>query len=527
MKQAVSWMMIAAAVAGLAGAPAVRAEVRLSRVFSENMVLQRDRAIPVWGWANPGEVVTVRLDQQTVRATADAQGRWKAQLPAAKASVVPLTFEVKGANTITFTNVLVGDVWLCSGQSNMEWGLGACDALEDVRAATNALIRHIKINVNFQTAPVDDPPTGGWHMTRPDTIHWNTAVGYYFARRIQQETGVPIGILNSSVGGTAIEPWTPPLGLNETPELAKEREEFAKRKQEYAAALAKALDPMQAWIAETRQAIATGAEVPPMPALPPNPTFTPGQIVGWHALYNGMIHPIVPYGIKGALWYQGEANGGEDQTYINKTKALVGSWRKLWGQDFPFYYVQLANWQAPNDNPAGGDGWARIRCAQTRTLSVIPKTGMAVIIDIGDANDIHPRNKFDVGERLARWALAKDYGRTGLVYSGPLFKEMKVEGGKVRLLFDHTGSGLMVGTKDGRAPAAEAAGVPLKRFAIAGEDKKWVWADAVIENNTVVVSSPQVPNPVAVRYAFAMNPEGANLYNKEGLPASPFRTDAW
>ena len=245
------------------------------------------------------------------------------------------------------------------------------------------------------------------------------------------------------------------------------------------------------------------------------------------ALYNGMINPVVPYGIKGAIWYQGESNGGEGDSYYHKMRALIGGWRKVWNQgDFPFYHVQLANWQKPNDNPAGGDGWAKVRMAQLQSLQ-IPNTGMAVSIDIGDAADIHPKNKFDVGERLALWALRDNYGKKDLVVSGPLYKSMKVDGNKIRVSFDHAGSGLMVGKKDGRNPTVEDKGGKLKRFAIAGEDKKWVWADAVIDGAAVVVSSPDVAKPVAVRYAFTMNPEGCNLYNKEGLPASPFRTDEW
>jgi len=208
-------------------------------------------------------------------------------------------------------------------------------------------------------------------------------------------------------------------------------------------------------------------------------------------------------------------------------RALINGWRKVFEQgEFPFYFVQLTILDEPNDNPEGGNGWARLRMAQTKSLE-IPHTGMAVIIDIGEAGDIHPKNKFDVGNRLALWALRNDYGQKNLVCSGPLYKNMKVEGNKIRISFDSAGGGLMVGKKDGRNPTVEDKGAKLKRFAIAGEDKKWAWADAAIDGNTLVVSSPGVPNPVAVRYAYSMNPEGCNLYNKEGLPASPFRTDSW
>jgi len=244
-----------------------------------------------------------------------------------------------------------------------------------------------------------------------------------------------------------------------------------------------------------------------------------------------MIHPIVRFPIKGVIWYQGESNGAEGESYFHKMRALVEGWRKVWDQpEMPFYFVQLASYQKPTDAPAGGDGWAKLREAQRKALE-IPRTGMVVAIDtvpLAVAGDIHPKNKVDLGMRLARWALHRDYGKADLVPSGPLFKGLKVEGDKVRLEFDHVGSGLMVGLKDGtRKPVVEEPTGKLKRFAIAGADKKWVWADAAIDGRTVVVSSPEVKEPVAVRYAFSMNPDGANLFNREGLPASPFRTDDW
>ena len=246
-------------------------------------------------------------------------------------------------------------------------------------------------------------------------------------------------------------------------------------------------------------------------------------------MFNSMISPMTRFPIKGVLWYQGESNGGEGDSYGHKMRALVGGWRQVWKQEFPFYFVQLANFQNATDDPAGGDGWSRLREAQTRSLA-IPQSGMAVIIDtvpLKDATNIHPVNKYDVGVRLAHWALNRDYGQKDVVMSGPIFKTMSIEGEKARLSFDYTGSGLMIGVKEGRAPTAEDKNGKLKRFAIAGADKKWFWADAVIDGQTVVVSSPEVKNPVAVRYAFSVNPNGANLYNREGLPASPFRTDAW
>ncbi|MDX1565306.1 MAG: sialate O-acetylesterase, partial [Phycisphaeraceae bacterium] len=244
------------------------------------------------------------------------------------------------------------------------------------------------------------------------------------------------------------------------------------------------------------------------------------------AIYNAMIHPLVPFAMRGGFWYQGESNGGEGFTYHYKKKALINGWRKLFNPDLAFYWVQLADFRKSNEKPEGGDGWAKIREAQRKSLE-IPNTGMAVIHDIGNAKDIHPKNKQDVGRRLAQWALHQTYGRKDLVPAGPLYKSMKIEGNKIRLQFDHVGSGLMVGKKNGLAPTEEDKNGKLGRFAIAGKDKKWHWAEAVIDGDTVVVSSKEVPNPVAVRYGYTMNPRGANLYNKEGIPASPFRTDDW
>ena len=323
-----------------------------------------------------------------------------------------------------------------------------------------------------------------------------TLHGLFTDHRVQQETGVPIGLINAAVGGTPIEPWIPPAGLDGIPEDRR------------------------------------------------TPARAPAATSEWHHLYFGMIHPLTSFPVKGVLWYQGESNAlyNEDEhceeSYFLKKQALIESWRAAWREnlaarraprDFPFYFVQLAAFRPPSDNPEGGDAWAMILMAQLRTLSV-PHTGMAVAIDLadpGNPGDIHPKNKRDVGERLARWALTRDYGVRNLVYSGPLYRSMRVEGDRIRVQFDHSAPGLMAATKQGYEPAVEEPEGRLRRFAIAGADRQWVWADAVIDGRSVVVSSPHVPEPVAVRYAFSMNPEGSNLYNRAGLPASPFRTDDW
>ncbi len=500
------------------------ADVRVPSLFSDNLVLQRDKPVPVWGQAEPGENITVKIGDSQATAQADAQGKWMVKLPAMKANGTAQELTISGKNTLTFKNVLIGDVWVCSGQSNMEWSLAGCNAPQDIAAADFPTLRRLKINHRALPKP-DGDVAGNWEVCTPATAGNFTAVGFYFARRVQQEVGVPIGLIDNSWGGIRIEPFTPICGFEMEPSLANIPGDVKRADQTYREALAKNLEGLEKWIGEARKALSTpDADLPAMPPMPGNP-LTDAQYPT--TLFNGMVNPIVPFAITGALWYQGESNGGEGDEYFAKMKALIGGWRKVWGQgDFPFYFVQLANFAGANDNPAGGDGWARIRSAQTKSLQ-IPNTGMAVAIDVGEAGDIHPKDKFDVGERLAQWALRNDYGKSDLVATGPLYKGMKVEDGKIRLQFDGVGTGLIVGKKDGLKPTEEVQGGKLKRFAVAGEDKNWVWADAVIDGAAVVVSSPQVPKPVAVRYAFSMNPEGANLYNREGLPASPFRTDEW
>jgi sialate O-acetylesterase len=286
----------------------------------------------------------------------------------------------------------------------------------------------------------------------------------------------------------------------------------------------KAINELREWIPLAEDSVERGLNPPALPRFPPirSGNREPTQI------YNSMIHPLIPFAIRGAIWYQGESNGSEGVSYYHKKQALIGGWRTLWNQgDFPFYFVQLANYGKPTDDPAGGDGYSHVREAQRQSLA-IKNTGMAGIIDIGEAGNIHPANKQDVGLRLALWALGNEYGRKNLIFCGPLFKSSRVEQGAIRVTFEHAGSGLMAGIKNGLDPVTENPEGVLKRFAIAGEDRQWHWADARIDGtDSVLVSSPSVPSPVAVRYAFSHNPEGCNLYNREGLPASPFRTDDW
>ena len=506
----------------------VHADVALHGLFTDNMVLQRDIPVAVYGMAEPGEKVTVAFVGKTKSATAGKDGAWSVKLDAMKFSATPAAMTVAGKNTITLNNVLIGDVWLCSGQSNMELTLGQTNRPDDITKADFPTIRLFHVpNVPAYCLRTDTK--FGWGVCTPQAATNFSAVGFYFARKITQETGVPIGLMKAAWGGTRIEPWISYQGLASIPELAQDKETLDKQINTYVDTMAGLPAKTTVYVAEARKALANNTQMPAPLELPVYPINGTGPY-GWNSLYNGMIHPLTKFGIKGVLWYQGEANGGEGEIYFQKMRALIGGWRKAWNQgDFPFYLVQLANHQVPNEKPEGGDGWAKMRMAQMKSLT-IPNTGMAVAIELADADnpkDIHPKNKKDVGERLALWALAKDYGKKGVVCSGPLYKAMKVEGAKIRIAFDSVGSGLTAATKKGYDPMVKEPQGKLQKFAIAGEDKKWVWADALIDGKTVVVSSPGVPSPVAVRYAYSMNPDGCNLYNNEGLPASPFRTDEW
>ena len=500
------------------------ADVRLPAIFSEHVVLQRDRPLPVWGWADAGEPVSVSLGAQKGNATAGADGRWMVKLAAQPVSKTPLSLTVAGKNTVEVKDVLLGDVWLCSGQSNMDMALGGCGAPEDIKAADFPLIRHFRTEYNFASAPATDVK-GKWSVCNPGSAGGFSAVGFYFARKVQAETGVPIGLLTNAVGGTNIELWVSQETLLGTPALAPYAKLMRESLANYQTQLGAALAPIEQWLARSRAAQKAGQEIPTPPKWPEFPFGEKTARPRCVTLHNGHVAPLVPMALRGVLWYQGE-NNADGNLYVEKTQAMVGDWRKWFGDPaLPFYFVQLAGFLKPNDNPAGGD-WGAIRDAQRRCLA-IPHTGMASAVDIGDAEDIHPKNKADVGERLALWALANEYGKRGVVSSGPLFRELKIEGGKARITFDSLGGGIITARKQGRAPAVEEKGAKLRRFAIAGADKQWQWADAVIEGGTVVVSSEKVPAPVAVRYAYSSNPEGANLYNRAGLPASPFRTDSW
>ncbi len=505
------WLLVA-----VLAVPAVSL-ASMPRVFGDDMVLQQGKPIPVWGQGQAGEQITVSMAGKSATGKADAAGKWMVRLPAMTAGG-PFMLTVKGnKSTVRFKNVLVGEVWVCSGQSNMGFAVkSAINAEQEIAAANYPKIRLITVNRKVSPSPLEDVETDGWKVCTPETVPGFSAVAYFFGRDLHRELNVPVGLINTSWGGTAIEPWTPPVGFVLTPEVSRYFDEELQADREYAKRIEDYVAKRQDWAKAVKEAAGRNdAELPSLP-LPPVHPFVNGNTYP-SVIYNAMVHGIVPFGMAGAIWYQGENNcvRGDGLTYLDKMKALVGGWRAIWGEgDFPFYYVQIAPWQYHKKYPGALDRLPLIWEAQRKSL-VIPNTGMAVTADIGNTTNIHPKNKQEVGRRLALWALAKTYGHKGLVYSGPLYKSMQVDGDKILISFDYTGSGLA--SRDGK---------PLSWFAVAGADKKFAAATATIEGDTIVVSSPEVGKPVAVRFGWDELAE-PNLMNKEVLPASPFRTDDW
>jgi len=489
------------------------AEVKLHALFGDHMVLQQGVKAPVWGTANPGEQVKVTLGSTSAQATADSEGRWKLVLGPLQAGG-PFEMTVAGKNTVTLRDVAVGEVWICSGQSNMEmavgnspraWG-GVHNSEQEIAAGSYPMIRQFTVKKAVAGKPQSDV-AGEWLVASPQTVGEFTAVGYFFGREIHKALGAPVGLIHTSWGGTPAEAWTSEQTLLSDPDLASIFQSRQKELAEYPQALDKYREQLSDWERASRQAEAEGKVAPTPPKFPDDPRSSSWRVSG---LFNAMIAPLIPYAMRGAIWYQGESNADRAYQYRKLFPAMIEDWRRAWGEgDFPFLFVQLANYI---QDYAPKTSWAELREAQTMTLS-LPKTGMAVTADIGDANDIHPRNKQEAGRRLALAAEAIAYGKD-VVYSGPVYESMKVERNRIRLTFRHVDGGLT-----GRSN-------PLKSFEIAGADQKFVAAEAKIERNTVVVRSAEVPKPVAVRYAWADNPE-CSLYNKSGLPAVPFRTDDW
>jgi sialate O-acetylesterase len=491
------------------------ADVKLAGVFGDHMVLQRDMPVPVWGWADAGEQVTVTLGDQSKTATADSSGKWSLKLDPLKPGAA-LELKARGkTSSVRFTDVLVGEVWLCSGQSNMEMSVGGV-ANKDAEIAA---AQHPQIRMYFiDHVPAKEPQAqrnGHWTVCSPQSVSGFSATAYFFGRDLHRQLNVPVGLINSSWGGTPVQTWTSIKAHEAVPALKSMVDDLRRQEEFYASGKAQAQYDKQLadWKKAAAAAKASGKPFKDQQPQPPqDPALSPWAPA---ALYNGMIAPLVPYAIRGATWYQGESNAGSP-IYGIQLAAMIANWRDDWKQgDFPFLFVQLPNLSVQQSQPSEGvGGWQLEREQFLKLLDTVKNTGMAVTIDIGDPNDIHPHNKQDVGKRLAQWALAKTYGKD-VVASGPLVKSSRQEGGKIVVEFNYIGGGL-----------AARDGGKLTGFAIAGADKKFVWADARIVGDTVVVSSPAVPAPVAVRYAWAFNPP-CNLVNKAGLPASPFRTDDW
>jgi sialate O-acetylesterase len=648
-----------------AGTGVARADVRLPAIFSDGMVLQRSARVPVWGWAKPDEKVAVAIDGRTAETKADANGRWKATLDLENAGPGPFEMTVHGDNTLTIRNVAVGEVWLAVGQSNMQWPVaGAIGGAEAIAASANPRVRQFTVGGGVSAVPLEQGQ-GRWAAAAPQTTGKFSAVGYFFARQLNEVLGVPVGVIHAGIGGSVVEAWTSAEALDTVPDLKAAKDRIWKEVADYERFKASFVPDLRAWIsahgrADDRPAdpasftaaevaadgwaplavpgeiaaaglprtgifwlrrefdlpadlagvfpvtcrsrsVATvylngvvvgqsrleqlagaglnlviqkdrlpagavragrnvlairfhqpatvekfqcslagpwriklerGFDDPTTPAPTP-PLMPPGGASVAAHLYQGMIHPLVPYGIRGAIWYQGEHNAVRGYHYRTAFPLLITDWRRRWGQgDFPFYFCQLPGYGAKTAKPRESP-WAELRESQSLTLG-LPNTGQAVTLDLGESADIHPRNKRPAGERLARIALARDYDQD-IPWAGPRFESLAIDGGKAIVTFTDVAGGLVplplaatydVETLKGRtaplvrnSPRSEVEG-----FAVCGADKVWHWADARIDGNTVIVTSAAVPAPVAVRYAWADNPT-CNLANDAGLLAAPFRTD--
>jgi sialate O-acetylesterase len=495
----------------LANAVTVLGDVRLPDVIASSMVLQQKQKVPIWGTAEPGESVTVTIGRQKRTAVADANGKWRVGLGPMKATFTPLTMTVAGKNTIELQDILIGEVWVVAGQSNMQRLLRETDNGEAVQAAANhPNIRLFNVSraVGFKHAP---PPLGIWQACTPESVKEFSATGYYFGVELEKELKVPVGLINSSYGGSQAEAWTPVEYLNANPDLKPTVERTKIWDEERARVRIEYDDAIKKWREQSDKQKAAGARPSPSPGVPD--ALREYRIAS--SIYDGMIEPLIPFAIRGAFWYQGESNEARAEQYNVLLPTMIRAWRERWGEgNFPFGIIQLPNFRAVKPEPEEAP-WSFVREAQRRTVMNTPDTGLIVAIEIGEANDIHPKNKLDVGRRMAWWALSDVYHRNEP--KSPMLIRSDVAGSKIILTFDNVGRGLKI--KDGDR---------LEEFAIAGEDKKWVWAEAkIVGRNKVEVWSPNITKPVAVRYAFNSNPRHPNLVNDAGLPATPFRTDDW
>lgn len=487
----------------------VRADVSLAPIFSDSAVLQSDKTVPIWGRAAPGEVVVVSFRGQSVRTSTGPDGRWIAYLQPMAASADPADLDVVGRNLITVRDVLVGEVWIASGQSNMEWPVNMVrGAAKEMVAANFPFIRHVRIERTARPAPSDMVKTSGWQRTTPETVGSFAAVPFFFARHVHRRIGVPIGIISASWGGTEIEAWMSDDARRWTTVADKLNARWDQAKREWPAdRVARYPAEMEAWQKADAHAQATKTKNPLPWPKPPATDDSPARPGG---PYNAMIAPLQPCALRGFLWYQGESNVGRADEYGELFVNLIRTWRTAWRQnELPFFFVQLPNYA---DNDANGAAWALLREAQAKALA-LPATAMAVTIDIGEADNLHPTDKQEVGRRLALIALARIYD-IPTDWSGPQFTNTVREGGALRVKFQNATTGLIA--RDGNVQSLE----------IAGADKVFRPAVSKIEGDALLVSSPDVPEPVAVRYAWKNAPK-ANLFNRAGLPAYPFRTDNW
>lgn len=507
-------------VAALATPADVQGDVRVPHLFGDHMVIQRDQPIRIWGWADEGESVTIQLGQQTIQAIASSPAangsRWEAELPPMEANSNPQTLTIQGNNSIEINDVLIGEVWLCSGQSNMEWTVASSEnAKQEIANANHPLIRHIKVPREKSMQPLDDFDgkdfDGKWDVCNPTTAGRFTACGYFMARHLQAELNVPIGLVNSSWGGTRVEPWTPPVGFGRVATLGDIHQSVIQRSvgsDLYRQTLSNHLAATRAWLESAKMSMTSGQRVGPSPAFP-------AELMPFQShqdptmLYNAMIHPIVGFSIRGAIWYQGESNHNEGMLYTEKKKALIGGWRELWKQgDFPFYFVQIAPFQYGNESDHILPEFWEAQAA----VEEIANTEMIVINDIATLDNIHPPNKQDVGKRLAMVALRNDYGQEDLVATSPELASHEIVDGAIVLKFNQTGGGLK--TRDGE---------PAKDFELIGAGSGGFQdAQATINGNTVTLRSGAVTNPVAFRFAWNKLAE-PNLTGATGLPVGAFR----
>lgn len=485
------------------------AAVKLPGLIGDNMVLQRGLPLKIWGWAEAGEKVTVSFRGQEAEATANDQGQWLATLPAVTEAGGPYEMTIAGQNSLTLKNVLVGEVWVCSGQSNMQWPVvGAKNAPAEVAAANYPNLRLFQVPNGTSQTPLADVKSR-WQECTSQSVPGFTAVGYFFGRELQQALKVPVGLISTSWGGTCAEAWSAVPSLKADRDFDQQFAAWDRLIAAYPQALEKWVATVEAWRKAAAAAKAEGKPAPPEPLDFPDGPDSPNRPGN---LYYAMIVPLTNYAIRGAIWYQGEANAERAYTYRKLLPLMIADWRRAWGLDFAFYIVSLANFMATKEQPCDS-AWAELREAQSMTAA-LPNNGLAVTIDVGEADNIHPADKQTVGKRLALQAEGRTYGLE-VPGDSPSYAGLSLEGGKIRVHFKGVYGGLVA--KNGEA---------LDGFAIAGADRKFVWASARLEGDSVVVFSPEVKEPVAVRYAWADNPK-CNLYNSAGLPAVPFRTDDW